>query len=326
MTLAICIECGHEKFGAFTPCRKCDHQPATLIDKAKSIMLSDHNFPFEELQGYSRTIKSGKTVLYDPVCLVIYAEPIVEENYYWEHLDDHGQLPCMRCRLAFSPAREEVLCPSCRSEIEPPLAICHRCPAVYEEQTRYCLKCGASLSFNPRVTIKAIAQLLAQSVRRILTAHDIFERRKFLAEIRSRLSTDDQAASEDELECLGLYVGGIAVANILSSTTIIAIRRETLELYRKSFFIRGINAEAADRMVEFYLKRFGEYDSIDSQGVPHETWLFRLSCRVVENCYGVGPHLGATIEMLVVMSTFGGSFAKVLTSMLSKHRVPYQTG
>ena len=57
--MAVCIRCGAQKFGAFRPCVRCGFVPETVVDKAKSIMLSDHHFPPEHLDKFKSTIEAG---------------------------------------------------------------------------------------------------------------------------------------------------------------------------------------------------------------------------------------------------------------------------
>ncbi len=59
MTLAICIRCGTEKVGAFTPCPQCHFMPEEPDDKAKSLMLSDHNMPADKLHAVAASIQAG---------------------------------------------------------------------------------------------------------------------------------------------------------------------------------------------------------------------------------------------------------------------------
>lgn len=76
MTVAICIACGARKLGALVPCRQCAYAPVSLIDQAKSVMLSEHNFRPEDLRKFSLMIKSGEEIPYEPIALVICGEPI----------------------------------------------------------------------------------------------------------------------------------------------------------------------------------------------------------------------------------------------------------
>ena len=57
MTIAICIDCGVEKKGALTPCSICGYKPETKIDKAKSMLLSDHYLSQIELKMVSEQIR-----------------------------------------------------------------------------------------------------------------------------------------------------------------------------------------------------------------------------------------------------------------------------
>jgi len=65
MTVAICIQCGHEKVGALTPCRKCTFTPELLEDQAKSILLSDHCYSVAELRQIGQRITSGERPSFD---------------------------------------------------------------------------------------------------------------------------------------------------------------------------------------------------------------------------------------------------------------------
>lgn len=62
MTTAICLQCGARKFGAWTPCRKCQYTPFSKSDRAKSILLSDHHLSNAELLEKSRQIEKGELI------------------------------------------------------------------------------------------------------------------------------------------------------------------------------------------------------------------------------------------------------------------------
>ena len=72
MTIAICTECGKEKFGAFSPCGQCAYTPSSDTEKAKSVMLSDHHYTQFELRIIGESIRSGKPITYDPAILAEY--------------------------------------------------------------------------------------------------------------------------------------------------------------------------------------------------------------------------------------------------------------
>ncbi len=65
MTIAICIQCGHEKVGAISPCPNCGLLPATPEEQAKSITLSDRNHNPEELRQIATRIQAGESFAYD---------------------------------------------------------------------------------------------------------------------------------------------------------------------------------------------------------------------------------------------------------------------
>ena len=59
MTMAICIKCGEEKFGAWAPCQKCGFRPIEVEDMARSILLSDHNRKVDALRSAGQQIKNA---------------------------------------------------------------------------------------------------------------------------------------------------------------------------------------------------------------------------------------------------------------------------
>jgi hypothetical protein len=62
MTMAVCLRCGSEKFGAFVPCADCNYTPATAEDQAKSMILTDHFLGPSSLREAASAIKTGETV------------------------------------------------------------------------------------------------------------------------------------------------------------------------------------------------------------------------------------------------------------------------
>jgi hypothetical protein len=65
MTLAICVKCGEEKLGALSPCIQCGFDPATPEDKARGLLLCDHNMSVQDLRAVAAEIKSGKIPSFD---------------------------------------------------------------------------------------------------------------------------------------------------------------------------------------------------------------------------------------------------------------------
>jgi hypothetical protein len=53
------------KVGAFTPCLKCGFMPETSEDEARSITLSDHNLPADQLAEIGTRIAAGQNVTFD---------------------------------------------------------------------------------------------------------------------------------------------------------------------------------------------------------------------------------------------------------------------
>jgi hypothetical protein len=53
------------KKGAFTPCLKCGFMPETSADEARSMTLSDHNIPADQLAEIGARIAAGQPVKFD---------------------------------------------------------------------------------------------------------------------------------------------------------------------------------------------------------------------------------------------------------------------
>lgn len=66
MTHAVCIRCGTEKFGAWTPCPQCRFTPETDEDMAKSVILTDHHINHEGLKQVAALLQSGGEFDYPP--------------------------------------------------------------------------------------------------------------------------------------------------------------------------------------------------------------------------------------------------------------------
>lgn len=62
MTRAICIKCGTEKHGAFTPCPSCNFMPRIDEDMALSLALTDRDQSPERLAALSEHIRQGKPI------------------------------------------------------------------------------------------------------------------------------------------------------------------------------------------------------------------------------------------------------------------------
>lgn len=107
MTFAICLQCGKEKFGAFTVCEHCGFTPTSSQDRAKSVSLSDHERTRVELSVLSAAIESGQPVVYDPKALAK-CERVLDAL-----LSDPEALQCTECGEDID-SFEDSICPSCR--------------------------------------------------------------------------------------------------------------------------------------------------------------------------------------------------------------------
>jgi len=60
MTVAVCLNCGEFKHGAFNPCSKCHHTPNSPDDQARHLLVTDHYLERAQLEQVSTKIKAGE--------------------------------------------------------------------------------------------------------------------------------------------------------------------------------------------------------------------------------------------------------------------------
>jgi hypothetical protein len=295
-----------------------------MLDLAKSVMLSEHNFPPEDLADFGRTIRSGMDVPYDFVMLAICAEPIAEMRHYWENITDAGRLQCMHCGKEFTPEDEQAFCNGCRPEIERKFRVCARCPMIYEDGTQFCQKCGAALSATGAIKANEIAKDVAFSVRQFYRKQSAIDKSNFLGPIHRELPPEKRATAEAELEKVAFYSAVLTLRKLSpSDATVFAIIARALEVYRQSFLLQGATPVVAAELVKRYLKRFSEYDGAIARAKSEscEHWILFVAPDALKNCYGVETtHLGIITDMAI----FIGYFVMVLTdttaSLLRRRR------
>jgi len=293
MTFAICIACGAEKFGAFVACSRCGYAPEQVLDKAKSLILSDHHFPPSELSKCGRSIEAGRQIPFDPVSLASCAEPIIEQDYFWDRFDaSQAAVPCMKCGKSFKPDLENVLCPDCFLESEETFVACVRCIAIFDIHARFCHHCGSPITIASRFTTKVLGTNLALSVRRLMTAHieGTFDKMSFLGQLRSQQAPDEREASERELEALCLFAAILVLRKFTQSTRVIvkAVRQMT-GLYKLGATLLGADSASADGWEAFLVRRFDRYDG--TIGANPEKWMLHLSNEAAKACFRVGEDI-----------------------------------
>ena len=80
MTLAVCINCGHTKLGALTPCRRCGFLPKDAVEQARSMLLSDRKLSPHELRTAAERIGRGEPVVFDEAAVKDWANMIPAEE------------------------------------------------------------------------------------------------------------------------------------------------------------------------------------------------------------------------------------------------------
>jgi len=318
MTVAVCIACGAEKFGAWVPCPVCGFEPTTVVDKAKSLMLSDQSVPPDELHRYSSLIKSSQQVPYEPVSLAYWADVIEEDEYFLVHLDhERGVLPCMRCGSVFKPKLEEIFCPACACETKEALCSCSKCVKIFERDAKYCQECGAMVVPKPDLSPTSIGRELAIAVRRIITTVDVLAKFETLSEMRRVLPSEKRVRTEVELEILGMYVSVLALRQVTPSLRLVeGIVKAMLDLYQKGWLLAGVASSAVGDRADLCLSRFQQYE--DAWGVHENKRTFWLAEAATRHCLGIEKNLKAVTEMMLVINYLIQIFRHSLNSAISR--------
>jgi ribosomal protein L40E len=112
VTIAICIQCGTRKFGAFSPCAKCGFTPTASAEQAKSVLLSDHHHTRDELDQLGRTIQSGHPIVYDATALAL-------NERVFECMDEDPD--AFQCKICGEDVDwfSETLCRKCKEKRPP---------------------------------------------------------------------------------------------------------------------------------------------------------------------------------------------------------------
>ncbi|MBL8892817.1 MAG: hypothetical protein JNL67_22765 [Planctomycetaceae bacterium] len=80
MTKAVCIYCGENKLGALVPCVACKTAPDTKIDRAKSILLSDHCLSVSELNFRAVRIRNGESLEFEEEQVAAFADALMDQS------------------------------------------------------------------------------------------------------------------------------------------------------------------------------------------------------------------------------------------------------
>lgn len=310
MTLAICMKCGTEKFGALVLCRACGFTPETSLEKAKSFLLCEHHFSPDDLYLYGSKIKSGEQVRFDPIALVCFAEPFEQESYFWENFDQEGNLlPCRHCGSPFHPQLDEVLCTGCAEESEPAHSFCSKCVKVSESNDTYCGNCGTMLERKSELCT-SLKMNLALAVSRLLLTESPWSTAIALRDTYTSLPRIEKAHADMELEVLATYICRLTIQHFgVSEQSMVRIVKGILEIFKKSWVLEGVpfrNAE--DRKIN-YAKRFDQYDAnlyefMSDPSRDQDQWMLWLASQGVRNCFNRQDDLVLISEMAVLMAFF----------------------
>ena len=66
MTAALCLNCGEEKYGPWSPCQACDFCPEDSDSLTKHLLVSGHYMSQEEQAEVAQKVKNGQEIEFDP--------------------------------------------------------------------------------------------------------------------------------------------------------------------------------------------------------------------------------------------------------------------
>ena len=66
MTVAVCLECGRMKAGAWTACTTCGYQPSGAEELAKALMVSDSCVARDKLEEFATRRQQGEPWNFSP--------------------------------------------------------------------------------------------------------------------------------------------------------------------------------------------------------------------------------------------------------------------
>jgi hypothetical protein len=78
MTVAVCLECGQMKSGAWTQCPACGYQPSGAEELAKSLMVSDNCIAPDKLKEFAARRQQGEPWNFGPELLEMFKQRIAE--------------------------------------------------------------------------------------------------------------------------------------------------------------------------------------------------------------------------------------------------------
>lgn len=314
MTVAICIACGEQKFGAWTPCRTCGFQPENPVDKAKSLTLTEHHHTPEQLDELGRMIRAGGRPHFDCITLRREADSILESDYFLDHHDpQHNLLDCVRCGQVFTPEGEEIYCPQCIPAEHRPLSCCQKCSKLLGGRMKSCPDCGAALTLSQDLTPSKLAGLLAATLRQAWLVTGAWDRSEHLRSSARTMPEEQFGAAEIELETVAVYAALHTVRQRVPSAVIAGcIAQQMIELFQRAWHLAGLEEASIAERTSQIAKRTDEYDYSLAR-YPHSPEL-GLGDAASRACFGIGGNIQAALEILV----FFGYFTKVFGSRIDK--------
>src|SRR5262245_17248867 len=77
MSVAVCLECGRMKAGAWTSCPHCNYQPHGEEELAKSLMVSDQLVPSDILTEFAARRQLGEQFNFEPELVEQFKQRVV---------------------------------------------------------------------------------------------------------------------------------------------------------------------------------------------------------------------------------------------------------
>lgn len=297
MTVAICISCGATKFGAWVGCHNCGFQPDNPIDKAKSLLLTDHYLEPSGLNSVSALIRhKADPPLLHSLNLAKLIGDMAEEDYVSSYLNG-TTLPCMECGIGFSPKGSEVSCPACMQRNLFVFQLCHVCNKVFLTTTQFCESCGRRLDKHATLSARVIGRevgVLVGSLASSTLAN--WQGQTPIGQLFLKLPLPGQREAAWEFETFAMYESSISMRELFPSLDFVAKAVRTMfSLYEQWWTLEGADPKAAEELVIVSARKFDKYDKI------HQSFgedILAVGHAAFQTIFGrkMEPDLGLTVE------------------------------
>jgi hypothetical protein len=243
----------------------CGVRPEDPIEKAKSLLLSDHNQDAARLSTMSALIRHRAQPPYDPVTLAKVADEIDQQDYFLEHTEPStGLLPCRNCGLLFSPKDEETMCGKCSSPWRETFLLCDECKRAFPSSTIACEACGRRLERERVLWTRKLGREMGMAVRRLAAdPRQVWKEETYVGQRIRKLSHEQLSSAALEVEIFVMYESSLVLRNVVRSQEFnLKAVRAMFALYEQGWTLGGLDQTSANGLAVHSARRFDEYDRV----------------------------------------------------------------